>query len=248
VSRILHAGLHKTGSTFLQKEFFPKLKNTVFVEKHLLWTAPIYRPERMSVVFSSEAACGRPYPETQPFNTARIESNIALLEVDKVLVFQREFNSWVLSLYFQTLNQKYAWSLNEFIEHNRTNLLSWQDAPNQIEKACARIGIECMVIQYEDFVSDQMATLHRLSSFIDGSSFDADEIHLQKRSNRSRHGILTISAYRLLNTVFNSRLGGLSDKFFKSIPRSVISSRLGSGLERVSSRRLSVDDVRQAFK
>ena len=136
MSRLLHAGFHKTGSTFLQKEFFPNLENVVFIRRLNFGKLPILNKDNISVLLSSEVACGFPIPYAERFTIDRIEGNIILFSIEKVIIVQREFYSWVLSLYYQTLNEKHSWSLEGFISNSRDNPLTWKTAAQEVEETC----------------------------------------------------------------------------------------------------------------
>ncbi|MCA1775264.1 MAG: hypothetical protein LC676_06545 [Loktanella sp.] len=248
MSRVLHAGFHKTGSSFLQNEFFPKLENIVFVRKLHLGHLPILKNEEMSVVISNEAACGYPYPYTQEFSTERLESNINLLAINKVLIIEREFYSWVLSLYYQTLNEKHTWSLEDFISNNRINLMTWRAATKEIEDMCKNKGIDILVLPHHYLVTQQEAALDRISEFVGGSGFDIEDINLEKRNNASRYGQSTIAMYRFMNFALNNMLGHAIERMVKKLPRRLINDRLGIFLDKISPRKLVAEDVRKLMQ
>ncbi|HEV8034493.1 hypothetical protein [Yoonia sp.] len=248
MARVLHAGFHKTGSTYLQKFFFPKLENVLYLRNLSLGKLPLFEADNMSIVISNEAACGYPYPNTATFTTQRLESNIDILEINKVLIIEREFFSWVLSLYFQTLNEKATWSLQEFIRKNEKGLLTWRQAARAVEEMCVRKRIDCLIVPYQSLVSEPGVTLSKIANFIDGSSFNLDELDMDKRSNISRSGAFTIAAYRGLNATFNNGVGRFSERIVKDVPRRLMASKLGLGLDNLSGRRLSADCVRRIME
>lgn len=215
MARVLHAGFHKTGSSFLQSEFFPKLKNVLFIQKLDLARVRLLSDQDTSIIFSNEATCGYPYPLTEEFSTARL----------------------------QTLNEKYSWSLEEFISQNRKYLLTWKEAPKAIAKLCQDRGTKLLVIEQSDLYKDQGKTLQKISAFIDGSTFDAADIRCQVRSNVSRYGTTTIRVYRMLNCLLDNRLGRGLQRVVRRSPRKLIQGRPGAILDRLSSTRLSSVDV-----
>jgi len=204
MTRVLHAGFHKTSSSFLQNAFFPKLKNVLFVRKLDLGKVRKLSNQDESILFSNEAACGYPYPQTEEFSTARLESNLEITLCDKVVLVKRGFNSWVFSLYFQSLNEKHFWSLQEFISQNRQNLLTWTNALEAIAELCEERGTDLLVIDQIDLYKNQDNTLQRISVFINSSNFDPADIRGQERHNISRYGMFTIKIYRILNRVLKN--------------------------------------------
>jgi hypothetical protein len=243
MARVLHAGFHKTGSTFLQSAFFPKLENVLFIQKLDLATVRQLSNHDRSILFSNEAACGYQYPLTKVFSTARLENSLEITQCKKVILVVREFHSWILSLYFQTLNEKHHWSIEEFIYQNRENLLSWKNAPKVIAQMCKERGVELLMIEYHDLHEDRIKTLQRISTFIDGSNFDSTNITDKGRHNISRYGTLTIKVYRLLNRTLDNKLGRCLERVIRRSPRKLIQGRLGTILDRLSTTRLSSADV-----
>jgi len=248
MARVPHAGFHKTGSTFLQSVFFPKLENVVFIQRLDLAKIRNICDQDTSILFSSEAACGYPYPLAEKFSTERLESNLEITQCEKVILVSREFNSWVLSLYFQSLNERFSWSLEEFLSQNRQNLLTWKCAPKAIAQMCQQHGVDLLLIDYSDLRREQIKTLQRISDFIDGSAFDPADIADKGRNNISRYGILTIKVYRVLNRMLDNRLGRGLERFKRKLPRKLIQGGLGAMLDRLSPTSLSSVDVQRLME
>ena len=248
MTRVLHAGFHKTGSSFLQNAFFPKLKNVLFIRKLDLATVRTLSSQDESILFSNEAACGYPYPITEEFSTARLESTLEITKCEKVLLVKREFNSWVLSLYFQTLNEQHFWSLQEFISQNRQNLLTWKNAPEAIAQMCKERGTDLLVIDQSDLYKKQANTLQRISFFINGSNYDPADIISQERHNVSRYGMCTIKIYRILNRVLKNKIGFALGRKIRRLPRKLIQGRIGAMLDRVSPAHLASTNIEKLMK
>lgn len=248
MTRVLHAGFHKTGSSFLQNAFFPKLKNVLFIRKLDLGKVRKLSNQDESILFSNEAACGYPYPLTEEFSTARLESTLEITRCEKVLLVKREFNSWVLSLYFQSLNENHYWSLQEFISQNCQNLLTWKNAPEAIAQMCKERGTDLLVIDQSDLYKNQANTLQRISFFINGSNYDPADIIGQERHNISRYGIFTIKVYCILNRVLKNRIGLALGRMVRRLPRKLIQGRIGAMLDRVSPAHLSSTDIERLMQ
>jgi len=166
-TRILHAGLHKTGSTYLQRSVFPKMKGIIFIHQHDFGRGPLIpNGPNKPILFSSEAACGYPYPETPEFSPDRLLTNCALLGIDKVLLVKRDFHEWVLSLYFQTLNEGRTWRIEEFAEVNRAALKTWESATEKASAALEERKVSTLIVSQEALRSNHDATIHQICDFI----------------------------------------------------------------------------------
>ena len=240
--RILHAGLHKTGSTFLQKYVFPNIEGVCFVPHLNMGKLPFVQ-SRNSILFSNEGSCGYPYPICEEFNVERIMNSVSILKVDRVIIFKREFFSWILSLYFQTLNEGCTWSLAEFVGVNKDNLISWRDAQERVVQACQHENVKVLVVDYEILLTEGDAAIQAVVDFVGGGQWRV-ESSIPSRSNPSRYGTWSISWYRRLNEIANFRLGRIVfSRLICRTPRKLIAGRLGALLDKLSPRSLTPSDV-----
>ena len=239
--RILHAGLHKTGSTFLQRHVFPNLKHVTYIHGYTFGRLPnISKKSLNPILISSEAACGYPYPYTPDFSVDNLISNVRLLAITKVLLFTREFNDWVLSLYFQSLNGNSTWTLEDFIDRNGTALLTWQNAAAKIAMALSEEGVEILNLQQEDLLETPEEVTWEICSFVGAPKLDVHR-HI---SNRSRKGALTVKIYRILNKTYRFRMLKAIYRTGIVNPRKLIQrGMVGVVTEKFSRRLLSADDV-----
>lgn len=195
--RALHAGFHKTGSSFLQRQVFPGIPDVSYLGSPSLEKG---KPEKHRegsrvVLLSSEAACGYPYPLTKPFSVDTLLENVRLYSIQKVFLFQRELSSWAASLYFQTLNEGRWWAPEEFIRVNREALLTWRDAPEEIESALTEAGVAFRCFSYEGMKQNPQATVDQVTDFLGVARVCVSEDSI----NKSYYGGRTIWAYRTLN-------------------------------------------------
>lgn len=242
-SRVLHAGLHKTGSTFLQNKLFPNLEEVYYMGGSVNLTKVEPMSGRRLVVYSSEAACGYPYPVAEKFSTSRLAACVKVLGIDKVFIVNREFYSWCLSLYFQTLNEGFFWSLQDFIDSNRDNLFSWECASNSIASWCEEAGLEVHCESYEDLCSDPDAAIKRICHFI-----GVAPVNVQlSRENSSKYGNVTLMTYRVLNYLCRPSLVSRFVRWTRLTPRRLLCGRFGDFLEKCSFKCLSVDDVKKVM-
>ena len=242
--RALHAGFHKTGSSFLQRRIFPNIPDVCYLGSPSLEKAKPEKHRKSSRVelLSSEAACGYPYPLTKPFSVDTLLANVRLYSIQKVFLFQRELSSWAASLYFQTLNEGRWWTPEEFIRANREALLTWRDAPKQIEFALAEAGVAFRCFSYEGMKQNSQATVDQVTDFLGVGRVVVSEDSI----NQSYYGGRTIWAYRTLNRA--SALPGFRQmtRALSFSPRGVMQRRRGplvNWLENSSKLRLNSLDL-----
>lgn len=242
--RILHAGFHKSGSTFLQKNFFPYLDGVNYIGSFNLNKGVILTEDAEILLFSNEASCGYPYPNTQHFSLDRLSTNSRLLSIDKIIIVKREFYSWVYSLYFQSLNEGRSLSLKSFINNNRTALLSWLDAPEKISNWCQLAGIDLLIVDYEELATNADNALQKIANFV-----GAHAHRFNKASeNVSRKMPVTIFTFRVLNMLFRLRFFHALFILLDTNPRDLISGYLGDILERNSGRHDPTEQVKALFR
>ena len=172
-----------------------------------------------TILFSSEAACGYPYPYAHEFSPDRLISNIRLLCIDKVILVSRNFEGWVLSLWFQTLNEGHAWSLKSFLDKNLAALRSWERAPEILRSELEAEGVEFVCIDHEDLSKRPNGTLRMLCDYIGG---ELPEKVTQSRANASRWGRVTIATYRFLNALNKNIAARAVFRTFALTPRKMI--------------------------
>lgn len=241
MTRVLHAGLHKTGSTFLQRHFFPRLSGVSYLGSYQLNKGAVVASDDLIMLFSSEASCGYPYPMALRFSVDRLEANLRVLSIDKVILVRRQFASWVLSLYFQTLNERNCWSLHQFIETNAENLVSWQEADEQAKSLCKRLKLEILVVSHEDLSAEPQRTCDRMADFIGCARTRV----VSAKENSSRSGTATITVYRLMNWVCKSKILWGCFRVLGTSPRGLISGRFGATLERMSRQAITSVDAQR---
>jgi len=127
----LHIGMHKTGSTFLQREVFPRLPGVhavVRAESSLagLWKRPVDR----TLLISDEGLCGIPWsvPVRRDYSwhadrVGRLQSAAKLFPNARVIVFFRRHADFILSLYKQYLHEGGSESLERFFSLNGNTIL-----------------------------------------------------------------------------------------------------------------------------
>lgn len=243
-TRVLHAGLHKTGSTFLQKDFFPRLDDCAVFHGYHFHKGTIIDPENPpgTILFTSEGSCGTPYPITPPFSPERLLSNVEALCIDKVFIVKRNLHEWILSMYMQTLKAEQSWSLEEYIQKNGAALRTWESAPEQLTEALARRNVEFAAFSHEDLLNEPQETCNRICEYIDVAPISIQP----RRVNPGLYGSRAIRYIRTLNRLGRLRPVKAVYRLFNIRSGRTMTAkgnRLGYILDKRSKHRITSDDV-----
>ena len=241
---ILHAGPHKTGSTWLQEDVFPHWDEVAYLGRFdlrsFLRRSPDLPAPDKPLLFSSEAALGYPYPTTQPFDLRTLRATIRVLSVTHVIVVDRDFPSWCLSVYMQYLHEGGSLSLQQFIQKNPA-LLSWRNSCSVVEVAGNELGVQVLRLSYEDICRDPDTALKAIGGFVD---LTPPPVPARiRRTNSSRRGTLTVRTLRWSNSRLPRRFRKLI-----GLRGAIQYKRLGAVLERASSRSMHSEDVSEMLK
>lgn len=146
---IIHIGLVKTGSTYLQKFIFPHLSETMFIDGHdkfvPQWQEQIPGNNK-HILISDENFSGKPwrkkyyYSKADPikkYHPQILEENVKLLKQcfpkAKVVVFFRRHGDLVISMYRQFIKNRGTLSLKEFYGSNKVIRPSWLHYQRKIQ-------------------------------------------------------------------------------------------------------------------
>ena len=243
MKRILHAGLHKTGSTFLQKNLFSNIdsKNFYFIGDNFGLESGLIISEHVEILlFSNEASCGHPYPVAQEFSIDILRSNVTVLGIDSIILVTRDFESWILSLYYQTLNEGYTWSLNTFLKKNKDNLRAWTNCEQVIKKYALKSGLDLLIFNQEELLNNPQELCDRICQFIGVEPVSVN----YSSENISKYEVLHINIYRLLNAIFKFKLVRVPFRLIRTSPRNLMQNGvLGKILSRICKKKLLLDDV-----
>lgn len=228
---IVHIGMHKTGTTFLQKEVFPKCTN--FHHLHNKSLRSIYHPSKggskQHLLVSDELLSGNPYDENT-FDDFKLKMDIIrdMFGDPKILVAFRKHGSYVTSIYNQYLQQGNNMDMPDFFNLKNTGLLKIEDVTyvdriNYLKELFSDVTI----YTYDDFksapqsITEQICT--RLGLTIEGA------VNYGIQHNQSISSAIQHKTIRRLNRL-NSILGGiLTNKYFKRwnlTPRKIAQRRL----------------------
>ncbi len=118
--------MHKTGTSFLQKQIFPNLKDVLYSRRFNL--RDYYKTEGSSILISDEILSGNPFDENT-MNDFEMKMDVlkSLFPNAAILVSFREPVGYILSLYKQFLHQGGTISFNEFFNADNTGVLKIED-------------------------------------------------------------------------------------------------------------------------
>ena len=125
---IIHIGLPKTGTTFLQEIVFPQINYTSFYRG---WESPrvkLNTPIDNKIIISDEAFVGGMFSGhwRNEFNKS-IENIKLIYNNPKIIIGFREHSSLLLSLYKQFLHEKGVISFDEFFNFSNTGIIKTED-------------------------------------------------------------------------------------------------------------------------
>lgn len=214
---ILHIGLHKTGTTWFQKRFYPFVKNGKYIEREIV-------KEKILLPGLVDFNAG----ETKEFFT-RIEDRIIICEEDltagirgnyfvqeglfkrmkmifpdaKIVLFLRNQVEKIASTYCYYLkNNGGTFGFQKFIEYRHNNPynnfnfkpknLFYDKLLDLLYKYFSRGNVH--IFFYEDFSFDNQAFIRRFSEELD-LNIDLDKISFVRENERIREGLIPIARF-----------------------------------------------------
>jgi len=123
---LVHIGMHKTGTSFLQRQVFPQLENVLYSRNFNL--RDYYKQEGEAIVISDELLSGNPFIE-DTFGDFRIKVHAisTLFPSAVILVCFRDPVEYIISLYKQFLHQGGAICFDDFFNLENTGILKIED-------------------------------------------------------------------------------------------------------------------------
>lgn len=239
--RVMHVGLHKSGSTFLQKTVFPSLAGVNYLEGFTLSNYLRRGDVDLAKIplISTEGGLGWPYPTTQGPNYERLEYLIELFAITHVILVVREFRSWTRSLYFQTIKEGGVLSIEDWCRGN-TDLARWKNVRAELEARLGARGVKLLVLSQEQLRENRSGFLGELCTFI---GVDVPPLEKAGSHNVSRYGIVTISLARLVNRIIPNGALRTILRGWKLDPRDqLLFGKLGRLTEALSSRKIQVPE------
>lgn len=186
-----HVGLWKTGSTYLQKQVFPFIKNTRFMwEPSFVNFIRTISATDEEVIVSSENLSNVPYGKD--YSRRRLAGLSELASVfpnSSILIVLRDPSTMLPSLYFQYIKMGGSRSFDDFIEH-RIDLPAFKFS-NFINDLSALNFQNVYIIFFEDLF-DKAAQLENILGW------QFEPLALKKKSSRDKNISLKRNGARIL--------------------------------------------------
>lgn len=230
----LHIGLHKTGTTFLQREVFPLWKGIKYLPQDKL--EYLTRMDHSSTyLLSREGLSGQNWMGWQERNECIARLAQMLPEAEIIMSFRRH-SGYIASSYNQYLQRGGYLPFEEYFDLVEDNgFMKKKDFyfREKIDSVSREFGSLPYVIMHEELLSDLSNVLSCLEKFIGGKAPDAKMINM-KRHNKSV-GYYPAKVLRFLNSRARSELNPTGSYSFyhwrlKRLgldPRSICQSGLG---------------------
>ena len=159
---IFHVGLPKTGTTFLQKEIFPRLP----INYKLYWSSKPFTIKSHTInLLSCESLSGNPLGSMRYGGLERDVIAHGLSEMfptAKIIVGLRSKPEWMNSLYSQAMKQGYTKSKVQWYKDFDNNYLNFSAYINLLRDLFSDV----YVYQFEDLVSNKQKFIEDICRFI----------------------------------------------------------------------------------
>lgn len=224
-----HLGIHKTASSFLQKEVFSQIKGTIVYlpraelkefKKYILYTCDfefqpdkalgifhrIVNPQSSAVIISDEEFYANPYISIM--DRKRNFDRIKLVFKSDLycIIFLREQRALIRSLYNQYVKTGGSAKFRDFIYYQKHPVnfsLSYLKYDFYIEYISNSIGPEKLqIILFEEFGKNKMDVLKEIMSFIGSTQTFSDKP--QKISRNKSVPEKNLSTFRFWNKIIKS--------------------------------------------
>jgi len=192
----IHVGLHKTGTTYLQKEIFCKIKDINYLASVQLWKLHIEK-DKINLISNELLSSDEPhFYKFGATNKYEILDHLKRLFPDaKIILGRREFNRWLKSCYKQYIVCGGTLKFNDYCEKYKDNFM---DMDKYEEKIRQTFKYVCVYTQ-EELLNERKKTVEKICSFI---GVDTPEISYRKRNVSPKD--LHLKARRIFNRFYNS--------------------------------------------
>jgi hypothetical protein len=174
---VIHLGLHKTGTSFLQRKIFPKIENVVIYRPTRAFEILSIRPVKGKItIISHETLSGKPgsiVPQKsysgkfelkgRPDFRYDIADSLKKLFPDaKIIIGTRQVEPWVKSLYKQSVLGGNPLKLNEWKEKANKEYWKIDEYVTYLKKNFKDV----YEFKFEDFVKNKKDVIEEMCDFI----------------------------------------------------------------------------------
>jgi len=220
-----HGGLSKTGSTYLQYKFFPKLKNIQYIQrtkyKGERYLKIINKSESVKFIISAE------FDHQLEKELINISSNFP--NVKFILVF-RKHSSWIASQYRRYIKNAHSMSFSKFFDLENDSG-PWKQADLYYMKKIKLLEkylVETpLLLNYEDIKTDPYVFFNKISDFT-GSEYEKDSVNLKPKHKSYNEKQLKVIRklsrcfFPQKDFVINNYALRQTYRYLKMIPRTLI--------------------------
>lgn len=201
---VLHIGLHKTGSSTLQKKVFPNISGITYLGRY---KTPPARNSHVTgnnthIVYSDETLLGRLidlYKRPKAENRTWVDINIEnLIKIAKhfpnarIIIGLRYFETWILSIYKHYLRYGGNISFSNFYGNGRNGLIRNEDLQIMPRLLSANKIFQGRFYAYflEDLASKPQETIENLLSFLGCTGQERLSIHATNKGVSKAESLL----------------------------------------------------------
>ena len=185
---VFHIGLQKTGSTYLQKNVFPSIKDGYFVRANKKFTFVIedlaFNTTKPMLISSENLSARLHLSNYVDKRVSMIQKLSELFPNSKLFVFLREPSDWFESFYRQHIYQGDVSSFEEFVRGHQ-EIIQFEEFLQDIENMNFS---QVLFLSYEQLKSNPRKVIKMIKQFIGNIDFEVDEKTLNTKSHVSFRG------------------------------------------------------------
>jgi len=191
---IIHVGLPKCGSTFLQKEIFPKLKNINICNSHI--NTKLLN-NKINLI-SNESLCGCTFNTIQEANTnENINRLIKLFPNAKIIIIFRNKQNWLWSYYKECVRLGMTETYDTFYKTLiNKEFLDFEKCKKQF---CEAFN-EVLILHFEELIISHHNFIKKICTFIGCNIPYYNFKPIRKSIDNS-----VVNNYRIFNKLFKTK-------------------------------------------
>ena len=157
-----HVGLAKTGSTFLQKNFFPYLKNIKYISTH----------DYINCIDIINKTNYKSYLISREFDKQferEIKKFISYFPDTKIIVVFRRHDQWIASQYKRSVKNGWHWSFKNYYNINNKGIWKNSDLTymNKLKIIKKYSKSKPLILKFEELKKDPFNYLNKISNYTD---------------------------------------------------------------------------------
>jgi len=155
---IIHIGLHRTGTTFLQKDVFEKIPNINYVFDDSLHRIKLTPGTNLI----SNEGLSLSMPHSLPNRIQILDLLKILFPEAKIIIGFREKEKWLRSCYYRYVISGGKLSFEKYLENYKSNVINYEQYMFELRKRFKEI----YVYQFEELNKNREKTIKDICAFI----------------------------------------------------------------------------------